>query len=369
MDEIIRSELNSILEQYDLGDLVWYERDERGTVNTSFAIETEKDGQQKKYFFRKYKPGVRAQELLFEHSIINYLKSHQFDIVAGVLPTRDGKTFVYRKKDDDENGVYYAIFDFLPGEDRYTWIAPICSTSEIISSAQVLATFHQILYGFTPQGARLEPEIMELLPIIEDRLNQCLNIAKEDVFKDYFRQKATVFKNNLRETLNELRLGLSSNCARLIIHCDFHPGNLKFESGQVAGLFDLDWSKVDYRLFDVALTLYYFFDCWETDRDGVLRLDDMQLFLESYQEKLAISEGLKPLNKEELSLLAPMIAAANLYVLNWTIMDYMHKDVDPAEYLICLKHHDHTIQWLEDPANQTALSQLAEGLLRTPPVR
>lgn len=362
MDETITSELNSILAHYNLGDLVWYERDVRGTVNTSFAIETVKEGQRKRYFLRRYKSAVRPQELLFEHSIISHLKSHQFEIVAGVIPTRDGETFVHRKSQEEPDGVYYAIFDFLPGEDRYTWIKPSCTDSEIVSSAEVLATFHKILFGFTPQGSRAEPEIMELLPIIEGRINQCLAIRKEDAFMDYFRQKAPVYKESLRKTLDALKSGLSPACARLIIHCDFHPGNLKFQGGKAVGLFDLDWSKLDYRLFDVALALYYFFVCWAAEPDGVLRLDDLRLFLESYQGTLAGGEGLHPLSSVELSLLSPMIAAANLYVLNWTIMDYLQKEVDPAEYLIYLKQYYHTIEWLENADNQHALKTLTEQL-------
>ena len=359
MDDEIRTELVSILEQYDLGRLIWYERDERGTVNTSFAIETEQGGKRRKYFFRRYKAGVCTDELKFEHSIINFLKSNHFDIVAGVLPTRDGETFIVRKSEDNPNGVYYAIFDFLPGEDRYTWVGPICSDSEIVSSAEVLATFHKFMSGFRPEGERLEPVIMELLPVVDDRISNCLAVNKGNVFEDYFHEKALEYRRNLRETLEALHAILGEKCVKLVIHCDFHPGNLKFESGKAVGLFDLDWSKVDYRLFDVALAIYYFFVSWDGDQDGYLRLTDTRLFLRSYQIFLSNSPGLKPLTKTELSCLPEMIAAANLYVLNWTIMDYLQKDVDSIEYLGYLQHYYKTIQWLENEKNSLVLQALA----------
>ena len=44
----------------------------------------------------------------------------------------------------------------------------------------------------------------------------------------------------------------------MVIHCDFHPGNLKFQNNAITGLFDFDWSKVDVRCFDVALAIIYF---------------------------------------------------------------------------------------------------------------
>jgi homoserine kinase type II len=361
MDDEIGSELVSILDQYSLGRLVWYERDKRGTVNTSFAIETEQGGERKKYFFRRYKAGVCTEELQFEHSIINFLKSNHFDIVAGVLPTRDGNTFILRRNGIDQNGVYYAVFDFLPGQDRYTWVGPLCTDSEIVSSAEVLATFHKIMFGFQPQGERLEPVIMELLPVIDNRITACLAMNRENVFEDYFREKAPEFRQNLRDTLDGLLAKLNDECIRLVIHCDFHPGNLKFESGKAVGLFDLDWSKVDYRLFDVALAIYYFFVCWDEERDGSLRLPDLELFLRSYQTLLADNPRLKPLTRTELSCLPEMIAASNLYVLNWTIMDYLNKEVDPFEYLGYLKHHDTTLQWLNDEDNRDALQKLVRG--------
>jgi hypothetical protein len=42
-----------------------------------------------------------------------------------------------------------------------------------------------------------------------------------------------------------------------------------------------------------------------------------------------------------------LINASNLYVLNWTIEDYYHKDVDPQEYLVFLRHGLSFMDWFE----------------------
>jgi homoserine kinase type II len=358
------SELKSILAQYDLGDLVGFERDERGTVNTSFAIQTQKDGINNRYFFRRYKRGVRTEELQCEHSIINHLLSNHFDIVARVYPTREGSTYVWRREEDGEpEGVFYAIFSFLPGDDLYTWIDPVCSPSEIASSAQVLARFHRALEGYTPLGSRVETKIMDLLPVIDSRIVMCLSQAHGTVFDSYLQENVSLLRDHLHRTQSRLENCLSDGCVEVVIHCDYHPGNLKFENGQVVGLFDLDWSKLDYRCFDVALALYYFFTCWEADCDGSLRLDDMDLFLDAYQRTLRSNPGLGPLSSDELGCLVDMIAAANLYVVNWTIMDYINKEVDPVEYLTYLQHHIRTIQWLDDPIHRSLLDERKQRLL------
>ncbi|MGW8250913.1 MAG: phosphotransferase, partial [Anaerolineales bacterium] len=179
MGEDFSSELIMILEMYDLGELVDFQRDVRGTVNTSFTIEMLKDGARRKYFLRRYKDGIRSDEVRCEHSMIRRLKSQGFDIVAGAMPTRDGGTYVLVKEETDgQNGVFYAVFDFLTGEDRYTWVGPVCSPAEIASSASVLAEFHQALSGFVPEGSRMEPGILQLLPQIEANLRACAARAR-----------------------------------------------------------------------------------------------------------------------------------------------------------------------------------------------
>ena len=63
------------------------------------------------------------------------------------------------------------------------------------------------------------------------------------------------------------------------MHCDYHPGNLKWVDEQGVGLFDFDWSKLDYRLFDVAQGIAYFCSSWEGPDDGDVRLDKAAIFV------------------------------------------------------------------------------------------
>ena len=148
----------------------------------------------------------------------------------------------------------------------------------------------------------------------------------------------------------------------LVIHCDYHPGNLKFTDEQVTALFDFDWSKVDLRLFDVALALWYFCTSWQGPEDGRFRLDWASTFLHAYQGYLE-KPGAGPLSPDEVRYLPILINASNLYILNWTILDFYAKDVDPKEYLVFLKHSVNFTRWFEDAANRKALEALAASLL------
>ncbi|RLC21659.1 MAG: hypothetical protein DRH93_11370 [Deltaproteobacteria bacterium] len=56
-----------------------------------------------------------------------------------MIHTKDGKTFVNRNKGID---YCYAIFDILPGKDKYSWINPDCRKSDLKNAGSVLAKCH-----------------------------------------------------------------------------------------------------------------------------------------------------------------------------------------------------------------------------------
>jgi homoserine kinase type II len=95
-------------------------------------------------------------------------------------------------------------------------------------------------------------------------------------------------------TLDALKMVDESDWPSIVIHCDFHPGNLKISAEEIVGLFDFDWSKIDLRCFDVALAGWYFFTSWRGELDGALRLAEFRTFLNTYQETFQDQAVLKP---------------------------------------------------------------------------
>jgi homoserine kinase type II len=347
-------ELKEILSQYDLGELLSYEKDVRGTVNTSYTIEIATPSGNKRYFLRRYKGWIKEEELIFEHSVITHLMQHGFDLAAGVLKTRDGRTYIRR---ESEGGTaFYAIFEFLRGEDKYTWIDPVCEASEIVSSAQTLAKFHRAMAGWKAQGRRQEPRIIELLQTIPGKITAGLDQKKGTVFDDYLAQNQALVCKHIEDTIDALEQPRFSQLPLVVAHCDFHPGNLKFSQGQVVGLFDFDWSKIETRTFDVGLAVVYFFSSWKGESDGQLRMNDASLFLNTYQAALRGDAKVGPLTTAEQQSLPFMIQAGNLYVMNWALLDFYQKDVDAGEYLGYLHHHVRMIPWIEDEANRARIT-------------
>jgi homoserine kinase type II len=283
--------------------------------------------------------------------------------VARLHKTRDRKSYFRRfEGQDSTEEIFYAVFDFLPGEDRYTWVDPNCTESELANSAVVLAQFHTAASSLKPSGKRVEPKILELLPVIADTLAACPGNSKHTAFDDYLMDNLELVRKNIADTRSILNEPEARQMAEIVIHCDFHPGNLKFQGEQVTGLFDFDWSKIDMRCFDVALALWYFCTSWDGPTDGQLQLDQVKVFLDAYQTCLLDHPGVGPLTPVEMRYLPAMINASNLYIFNWTIVDFYQKEVDPQEYLVFLRHHVNFTAWFETAANRERLVNTISSL-------
>lgn len=360
---LIRTQIIDVLGSYDLGTVTSVYEIFGGYVNRSFGILTEKDGEKYEYFVRKYKYGITETEILFEHSMIDYSIAHGLDIAAGLLRTKDGSTFVKKVEGANEKTAdsYFAVYQFLQGEDLYTWDNPTLNDEEYASAAEVLATFHNAARDFDPQGLeRVEPKIMEFLPTLTEKFKALAQTEINTKFHNYY-------KSNLDSILEVIE---SSQIAEDVLekmpftpcHNDFHPGNLKYVDNKVVGIFDFDWSKIDRRLFDVTLALAYCCSSWQDEKDGMLLLDKCAIFLKSYQQKLVELKGLEPLNVVEIEYLPTMIAAANMYLINWDVTAYYAgTDLNEYEYMAYLQHNVRLMKWIEN--HKAEIAEMANSIL------
>jgi homoserine kinase type II len=365
MQDQTEAELTEVLSHFDLGELVQHERDHRGVVNVSYFIETMKGGERHKYFLRKYKHGVRREELLFEHSLIEHIVRQAGCPVAAVHRTRRGETFLHRPGlGSDSQGDFYAVFDFLPGQDRYTWIGPRLPPAELRRAGALLARFHSAASTLKPRGKRAEPKITELLAVIDDQWVEGRAKSKGTVFDVFVASNFALVRKEIGKTRAALTRPAALLLPEVIIHSDYHPGNLKFAGHEITGLVDFDWSKVDRRAFDVGLAVWYFCVSWEGASDGRLRLDDARVFLAAYQNSLPGQGTLPPLSAAELRYIPHMLGAGNIYVLYWTLRDYFGKDVDPVEYLIYLKHSVAFMRWFAAKTNRARVVRMLDEIPR-----
>ena len=353
--------------RYELGEFVEARQIHGGTVNTSFKVNISANHKKAvPYFLREYNPLVKASEIRFEHALLNHLRQSGFNLASVPIPGRDGTTFFQEQASSTEIQAdnFWALFDFLKGKDKYSWTHTDLTAEECASSAGILARLHHHGADFiTPAGTqRAQPPIMRFLPIVKQNFADFAAI-------DLKCQCAEMFTPHAQQMQSIIDAGLDAmdsykGFLKIPIHCDFHPGNLKFENNKVVGLFDFDWAKIDYRVFDVALALFYFTAQWRGQDAGCLRLGPFRLFLRVYQETCTCLGNIPPITASEMRSLVPMLAFANLYVLNWSVVDFSNKTVaEDDEYCAYIQHGIRVMQWIED--NEETLAQaISEASMR-----
>jgi homoserine kinase type II len=334
---------------YDIGTVTAVHEIFGGFNSRSFGIEALKDGCAKTYFLRKYKFGVSAGEIRFEHALISHAIKSGFRIAAGIVASARGETFIQ----PGNSRSMFAIYEYLDGEDKYTWDNPALSDAEFKSAGRVLAIFHNAVHDFHPDGLqRTEPPILALWPQLAEKLTGFAHQKQTGKWQAYYAAHLpSVLDMIARNPLDPIE---AEGLPLIPIHCDYHPGNLKWTDEQVVGIFDFDWSKMDLRLFDVGMAVIYFCSRWNDDRDGELRSDKCELFLGAYQQQLRKSADLEPLTAAEQELLPKMLDIANIYLIHWEVSTYLNTaGANDTEYLAFLKHNVRLMHWLE--AHRTAV--------------
>jgi homoserine kinase type II len=354
----VQSELNNerltqtirelIDENYNLGKLMCVKEVFGGYCHKSYALWMSADDHTDRYFLRLYNPNVIENEILFEHALLNHLKSNGFTQTAAIILCRNKATLAHTPPPENHRGrkALWALFEFLDGEDKYSWTHTDLTDKEFISAAETLAHLHHCGHGFIrPPGAdRVQPEIMEFIPEIKKTFTRLLKAAGD-------RRCDRLFKNNFKPICQALDAAACldskfQGMEKIPIHCDYHPGNLKYRDEKCVGIFDFDWSKIDYRLFDVALALIYFTSIWG-DGEAGLRPDKFTLFLKAYNQSCHRFAHVIPLTEQERQYLVPMLSIADLYVLNWDLVDfYDTPEPDDDEYYAYIDHNIGLMHWI-----------------------
>jgi homoserine kinase type II len=354
----IRSQIKEVVEEnYDLGQVREVYEIFGGYVNRSFGVVCEKDGRTEEYFVRKYKAKFNSEanpgDILYEHNLINYCLENGLREAARVHQSKNGTTMV-SLVDQDENGKdlkrYFAVYDYLPGEDRYTWVQNENTPAEFRNLGALLARFHNFGVGFDPgKLAKAEPKIQHLLPAFVALFTR---LAGRDVpgsaFHSYFNSRLPDILANVKK--NQIPDAAFQKMPETPIHSDLHAGNVKWQGDNCTGIFDFDWSKIDVRLFDISFALVYCCSSWRPENDGILRLGDCRSFLLGYNSQLKELNRLEPLNDTEKEHFPAMMGAAVQYLINWCTALYFYEDpamVNDYEALYYLLHITRLMDWTE----------------------
>lgn len=330
---------------YDIGRLIRKKRILRGYINESYEIEMVYHGRKNRYLLRRYRQGTGKEKIKFEHALLKTLQKRGFKFSPRLVTTKGGGTFIQTEWDvkDKFPKDYVAILSYLPGKDKYTWDVPNCSEEELKSAAEMLAIYHDTIFNWQGIKKWKENTVFDDIKLFAQIWEKFTQYNGQSPFDRYFLDHFETLQKMLVRTMSK---NVYYSLPHLVIHGDYHPGNLKFQNGKVTGVFDFDWSKMDSRCVDVGLAVVYFCFAWKGASDGDLELDRVGSFLKAYQEAAGYRGVLGPLNSAEVECLPDMMHMGNLWVLNWTLDDFYNLNPDPKQYLKYLRHGVRSGKWL-----------------------
>lgn len=254
-----------------------------------------------KKVFKRYEMFVEPSTVVHEHSILTYLAQINFP-VPRLAVTRTGETFVYKE------GLTFAVFDFIEGYRQYHnyILLPAQARRFVTAAGETLATLHEQLQGFVPEGQH--PDGFKSLTgnrwrdskWFTDKLSHCrietprLNPAEEEASAviTVLLQRAGWMQETLHRLDNVLRVEAPS---RLTIHGDYGPYNLLYKRNASLIVLDFELARLDWRITDVAKAILFF----AYHRRLGFSFGKMERFLEAYRARY-------PIHDDEL-LLVPTV--------------------------------------------------------------
>jgi len=352
--QVIRNEIVDVIEEnYDLGKVVDLYEIFGGYYNRSFGVVCEKNGQRTDYFVRKYNLITTPADVELEHRLISFVIEQGFKEAAGLYPAKNGATYVTEEEmhNAGTRPRMYAVYVYLGGEDKYTWIRNENTPTEFRNLGALMARFHNSGRKFDPGGlSKVEPRIDEFYKTRSGAFKEmAARPINGSLFHDFYNLSLPhILKCLAFNTISDeewAKMPLTT------IHGDYHAGNVKFTGEETTGLFDLDWAKINYRLFDVCFGLVYCCTSWQVADDGQIRMADCRYFLEGYNETLRQQGGLEPFNETEIKCFPQMMGIAVIYLINWCTSLWYYIDPEGTndyEAHYYLLHIIREMDWVEE---------------------
>ena len=277
---------------YELGVIQKVEAQGGGAYGRPLLIETETG----KYILRRSAIRTSKATIAYERSLIEHLRKHNLP-AARIIKTRKREDFVRI------DGEYYIVYEYIegvrPGRGAITG-------AKLKSAARVLASYHEAVKGFTPEGRNIQKSNIPVVDIdnlgaLRSRIEQAKRELEGRRPQTYTRSQILFLRHYdlIIEQIDRLERNLPraryERLPKRIVYGDYNPYNTRFVGDELVGMFDWDYARDEARIFDIANEMILVYT------ECRLRLKEIGEFIEEYQE--ASDE---PLTREELEALPEM---------------------------------------------------------------
>jgi homoserine kinase type II len=238
MNVIETDELGEVLRSYKLEPLRRIPEAAGGTANANVIVDTDEG----RFFLKRRNPKYANQcYAAFDHALMEHLAL--FDVPTPLARiSSDGNRWLTLR------GAIYELFPFKEGS-----LHDKSSNKELRNAGAALARFHGASMSFNRPSGKEWPRyddvglICQSVYDLEAEICGRVGPEKWRELKGHVDQLSCIFTERLYHDM-----------PKLVVHGDYHPGNLKFAEGSVAGIFDLDWASYQPKIRDIADGVFLF---------------------------------------------------------------------------------------------------------------
>ena len=302
---ITKKNLESFLENYDIGTLNNFKGILEGVENTNYKIFTSKDV----FILTIFEKRVNSEELPFFIQLQKYLCNKQIKCPKPIADLNNN----YVNNIEGKNCV---IMSFLEGNKAVN-----VDTRHCYQVAQELAKMHIHTKEFNLT-----------------RKNSLNYLSWRNIFNNC--KKINLGSYNdlidpIEKELNYLENKWPSNLPKGVVHADIFQDNVFFKKMELSGIIDFYFACNDFYAYELAVTL----NAWCFEKDGSFNITKAQSILRCYQKE-------KPLINKEKEHLPILSRGAALRFLLTRLNDLIFhpknafvKPKNPEEYLKILRFH------------------------------
>lgn len=255
--DITDEELAGLLANYDLGQPLAFKGIAEGVENSNFLLETEAG----RYILTVYEKRVKADDLPFFLGLMRWLAEHGYPCPTPIAD-RAGEAL------QSLRGKPCVIVSFLQGLS-----ARRPSVAQCREAGEGLAWLHKAGEGF---AMRRPNDLGEAAwaPLFS-RLKDQAEALKPGL--------AATIESDLARFAADWPTGLPSG----VIHADYFPDNVFFQSSKFSGTIDFYFACTDAYAYDIAVAL----NAWCFEPDGSFNITAARALVAGYESRRRLSDA------------------------------------------------------------------------------
>jgi homoserine kinase type II len=315
-----KREIKTLLENWDIGELVSCRQAEKGVVNINWIVKTS----QRKYVLRKIMHFTKIEDLRFELNYLIYLKEHNFPYrIPAPIRTKNEKDFLEFK------GSYFWLYEYIEGRDTKRF-----GYSELRECARMMAIYHKIV-ATSGLDNKKGSEVFNRKSVLKELQKfraQILEKDKQDRKDKIFLKESSI----LIPLMKSLNAREYSKLPKYPLHRDINPENILWKNKKLVGLIDFEniGTMNDTVIKDISIMLQY--SCRDRKQKHKLNLRLAKFFLNAYKKHGQLTD-------KEIEFLPSVITAGSIE--DFAYAYWMLVNDPKRAKLYRLKLYSKTAQW------------------------